>query len=336
VQLRSRDVRRLTGAANALTKRVGKRLHPPYILPMSSHPSPSAAPVTNVDEAIGFTLPERHARGRLVRLGPVLDRILSAHDYPAPIARILSEALTLTALLGAMLKDAGGQLTLQAQTEEGIVDLLVADYRGGEVRGYVRFDRERLTESTALPTLETLFGKGYLAITFDQAATKERYPGIVPLEGASLAEAAQSFFSQSEQIPSLVRLAVDDTGHVAGGLLLQHLPEGEEGRERLHTRLDHPEWEHVRILAETVRANELFDLDLPMESLLWRLFHEEEVRVLAAVPLVRGCRCSPEHVRGIIARFSAEEQTEMADESGTISVDCEFCSQCFPIALGDL
>jgi len=303
---------------------------------MSSNPSSAAAPVTNIDEAIGFTLPHRHARGRLVRLGPVLDQVLSAHAYPAPIARILSEALTLTALLGAMLKDAGGQLTLQAQTEAGIVDLLVCDYRGGEVRGYVRFDIERLAETPTLPNLEALFGKGYLAITFDQAATKERYQGIVPLEGASLAEAAQSFFAQSEQIPSLVRLAVDDTGHVAGGILLQHLPEGEEGRDRLHTRLDHPEWEHVRMLAETIRSNELYDLDLPVESLLWRLFHEEEVRVLAAVPLVRGCRCNPDHVRNVIARFSEEERAEMADENGVISVDCEFCSRSFPIPAGDL
>ena len=303
---------------------------------MSSNPSHASAPVTNLDEAIGFTLPQRHARGRLVRLGPVLDEILSAHEYPAPIARILSEALTLTALLGAMLKDAGGQLTLQAQTESGIVDLMVCDYRGGELRGYVRFDAERLAESATLPTLESLFGKGYLAITFDQEATRERYQGIVPLEGASLAEAAQSFFGQSEQIPSLVRLAVDDTGHVAGGLLLQHLPEGEEGRERLHTRLDHPEWEHVRALAETIRSSELLDLDLPVDALLWRLFHEEEeVRVLTAVPLVRGCRCSAEHIRGVIARFTPEERADMADENGVISVDCEFCSRSFPLAASD-
>src|SRR5437868_8902632 len=117
-----------------------------------------------VDAALGFALPERHARGRLVRLGPALAEILSAHAYPAPIARTLSEALVLTALLGATLKDAGGQLTLQAQTEAGIVDLLVADYKGGELRGYVRFDRERLAAEPGQPSLAALFGKGYLAI----------------------------------------------------------------------------------------------------------------------------------------------------------------------------
>ena len=256
---------------------------------MTPEDSTAAVLTANLDLALGFTIPHRNARGRLVRLGPLLGQILSAHDYPAPIARILSEALTLTALLGAMLKDAGGQLTMQAQTETGIIDLLVCDYKAGELRGYVRFDKDRLAEVPSLPSLFALFGKGYLAITFDQEVSKERYQGIVPLEGGSLAEAAQSFFSQSEQIPSLVRLAVDDTGHVAGGLLVQHLAEGEEGRERLHTRLDHPEWEHVLALAGTTKVSELVDQDLPLDALLWRLFHEEdEIRVLSAVELTKG------------------------------------------------
>jgi molecular chaperone Hsp33 len=303
---------------------------------MSSRPI-AAALTANLDEAVGFTIPGRSARGRVVRLGPLLDEILSSHDYPAPIARILSEAVTLTALLGAMLKDAGGQLTLQAQTESGIVDLLVADYRGGELRGYVRFDPDRLSGVASVPTLEALFGKGYLAITFDQALTGERYQGIVPLEGASLADAAQSFFAQSEQIPSLVRLAVNDTGHIAGGILVQHLPEGEEGRERLHTRLDHPEWQHVRILAETIKATELVDHALPLDALLWRLFNEEEeIRVLATIGLSKGCRCNFEHIRSVISRFPREERAEMVDQDGFISVDCEFCSRIFPISLSDL
>jgi molecular chaperone Hsp33 len=303
---------------------------------MASSNVNNAVAAANLDEAVGFALPARSARGRLVRLGPLLDDVLSAHDYPAPIARILSEALVLAALLGATLKEAGGQLTLQAQTEAGIIDLLVCDYKGGEIRGYVRFDAQRLADEP-LPSLFALFGKGYLAITFDQAVTRERYQGIVPLEGDSLAEAAQHFFSQSEQIPSLVRLAVNDTGHVAGGILIQHLAEGEEGRERLHTRLDHPEWEHVRLLAETIRANELFDQDLPLENLLWRLFHdEEEVRLLSSVPLSKGCRCTFEYVRDVIARFGAEERGQMVDHEGFISVDCEFCSRVFPIRLADL
>jgi molecular chaperone Hsp33 len=303
---------------------------------MTSPDFDTEARAANLDEALGFTIPGRNARGRLVRLGPLLGDILSAHDYPAPIARILSEALVLAALLGSLLKEAEGQLTIQAQTENGIVDLLVVDYRGGELRGYVRFDPARVAELPSHRDLAALFGKGYLAITFDHSEAEQRYQGIVPLEGSSLGEAAQNYFSQSEQLPSIVRLAVDDTGHIAGGILVQHLPEGEEGRDRLHTRLDDPEWEHVRVLAETIRGHELTDPALPLGEALWRLFHEEEVRVLDAVPLSRGCRCNFDHIRGVIARFAPAERAEMVDEDGFISVDCEFCSRVFPISLSDL
>jgi len=302
---------------------------------MSSSQFSEAEATANLDEALGFTIPARNARGRIVRLGPLLDHILSAHDYPAPIARTLSEALVLSALLGSLLKEEEGQLTLQAQTERGVVDLFVCDYKAGALRGYVRFDPARLA---ALPThrdLPALFGKGYLAITFDHPLAQERYQGIVPLEGTSLADAAQSYFSQSEQLPSVVRLAVDDTGRVAGGMLVQHLPEGEEGRDRIHTRLDHPDWEHVRILAETIRGAELTDADLPLDAALWRLFHEEEVRVLQTVPLAKGCRCNFEYIKGVIGRFAADERAGMVDEDGFISVDCEFCSRVFPISLSD-
>lgn len=291
--------------------------------------------MTGGNHALGFTLPARHARGRLVRLGPVLDTILNAHDYPPVIARLLAEALTLTALFGAMLKDAGGQLTLQAQTQNGIVDLLVADYAGGAIRGYVRHDADRLALAPAEPSLFALFGKGYLAITFDQAATRERYQGIVPLEGGSLAHAAESYFAQSEQIPSLVRLAVcvNDGRWTAGGILVQHLPEGEEGRDRIHTRLDHPEWDHVRALGETVKPGELTDASLPLDTLLWRLFHEEtEIRVTDPVSLAQGCRCDPDHIRNVIMRFAADERADMADADGVIQVDCEFCARSFPVS----
>ena len=292
--------------------------------------------LSHVDTTLGFTIPPRHARGRLVRLGPVLDAILSNHAYPPVIERLLAEALTLTALLGTTLKDAGGQLTLQAQSSGGVIDLLVCDYRGGEMRGYVRHDPDRLAEAPADPSLFALFGKGHLAITFDQALTGERYQGIVPLDGASLAQAAESYFSQSEQIPSLVRLAVVSRGiegHVAGGMLVQHLPEGEEGRERLHTRLDHPEWEHVHTLAATIAADELTDATLPLDRIAWRLFNEEaEVRVLPVAPISRGCRCSLDHIRDVLGRFPAEERAEMAEPDGLIRVDCAFCARSFPIA----
>jgi molecular chaperone Hsp33 len=288
----------------------------------------------NTDVALGVAIPSRNARGRIARLGPVVDSILASHEYPPAIERLLAEALTLTALLGALLKEPQGQLTLQAQTEGGVVDLLVCDYLGGELRGYVRHDAEKLANASEQPSLQELFGTGYLAITFDQPVAKERYQGIVPLEGKNLGEAAQSYFAQSEQIPSLVRLAAEKRGEhwFAGGLLLQHLPEGEEGRERLHTRLDHPDWPHVAILGGSVKAEELTDPALPLDDLIWRLFHEEdEVRTLAAVRLSRGCRCDPDYVRSVIARFPADEREAMVGDDGMIRVDCAFCSSSFSI-----
>jgi molecular chaperone Hsp33 len=294
-------------------------------------------PNTQLDTALGFTIPARHARGRLVRIGPLLDAILASHGYPPAIERVLADALMLTALLGSTLKQADGQLTLQAQAEGGVIDLLVADYRGGEMRGYVRFDADRLAEMPVDPSLFALFGKGYLAITFDQMLSGERYQGIVPLEGASLAEAAESYFSQSEQLPSLVRLStkhLPDGSHVAGGILIQHLPEGEEGRDRIHTRLDHPEWDHVRALAQTLTLEELTDPALALDRVLWRLFNEEEeVRTMEQVQLMRGCRCRPDHIRSVISRFPAEERAEMADDAGEIHVDCEFCAKRYSLAL---
>jgi molecular chaperone Hsp33 len=287
------------------------------------------------DVALGVTVPSRHARGRAARIGPTLDMILANHGYPPLIERLLAEALVLTALLGSLLKDPSGQLTIQAQTENGIVDLLVCDYKGGELRGYVRHDPDRLAEAGPHPTLFSLFGKGYLAITFDQPATEERYQGIVPLEGEGLGEAAQSYFTQSEQIPSIVRLAVrkEDAGWVAGGLMFQHLPEGEEGRERLHTRLDHPEWPHVATMVGSVKDEELVDRDLPLDDLIWRLLHEEdEVRTLEPVQLAKGCRCSPDYIASVIARFPPEDRAEMVGDDGLIRVDCAFCATSFPIA----
>ena len=287
------------------------------------------------DQIMGFTLPGRNARGRVVRLEGVLEQVLSAHDYPAPITHLLGEALVLGALMGGLLKGEQAQMTLQAQTNDGIVSLLVCDYRAGAVRGYCDFDAERLARLGANPTLSALFGKGYITITFETEG-RQRYQGIVPLEGDSLAEACEAYFSQSEQIPTLIRVAsrAGAGGRMAAGLLVQHLADGEEGRERLNVRLDHPDWEHVAVLAGTISHEELLDSALSLEGIVWRLFHEEEeVRVLAGAGLSRGCRCSNEHYATIIARFPPEEQQAMRNEDGVVVVDCAFCSRLFELAI---
>jgi molecular chaperone Hsp33 len=293
----------------------------------------------STDVALGVAIPARNARGRIARLGPVIDAVLANHKYPPVIEKLLAEALVLTALLGSLLKEREGQITLQAQTEAGIVELLVCDYLAGNLRGYIRFNPERLADAGPNPSLFALFGKGYLAITFDHPVRDERYQGIVPLEGENLAHAAQSFFAQSEQIPSIVRLEAEKRGDhwFGGGLLFQHLPEGEEGRDRLHTRLDHPDWPHVAVLAGSVKPEELTDPGLALDDLLWRLFHEEdEVRTLAAIHLDKGCRCDPAYVRSVLARFAAEEREAMVGDDGVIRVDCEFCSSSFAIEPGEL
>jgi molecular chaperone Hsp33 len=294
---------------------------------------------TFADEALGFAIPDRNVRGRLVRLGAALDDVLSAHAYPPVIEKLVAEALVLASLLGALLKDDAGQLTLQAQTQQGAVSLLVADYKAGAVRGYAQFDADRLAELGETPSLLGLFGKGFLAITFDQAVSGERYQGIVPLEGAGLAEAAEHYFAQSEQVPSLLHIAVrHDAGEgcIGAGMLLQHLPEGEVGRERLHVRHDHPDWEHVMILGRTLSDGELSDPALPLTDIAWRLFHEEpEIRAFPPVSIRKGCRCDPDHIHSVLARFGPAERAEMADERGVIAVDCAFCSKIFDIALKD-
>jgi molecular chaperone Hsp33 len=299
----------------------------------------ASQPETFGDQPLRFSLPGRHARGRLVRLDAVLAEILSAHAYPPLIEKTLAEALVLTALLGASLKQADGQLTMQAQTK-GAIRLLVCDYKDGALRGYLQFDAAAVAALPSDSTLFGLFGAGYLAITFDRALPVGegggRYQGIVPLEGASLSDAAEHYFVQSEQIPTTIRVGVShkDGRCIAGGLLVQHLPEGEEGRERLHVRLDHPEWEHVSVLASTTGADELCDPALPLEEIVWRLFHEEdEVLIESGSPLTKGCRCDMAHIRDVIAKFPPDDRAEMADDAGDIVVDCEFCSRRFPISL---
>lgn len=289
---------------------------------------------TFADQLLTFTLPERHVRGRLVRLDGVLHTILSAHDYPEPIRKLLAEALVLATLSGGLLKGDDSQVTIQAQTDDGIVQLLACDYRGGELRGYVQFDADRLAEIGDDTSLETLFGKGFLAVTFDLPASDQRYQGIVPLEGNSITAAFESYFAQSEQIPTLIRVHVDGSANhpVAAGILVQHLAEGEEGRERLHVRMDHPEWEHVAIITDTTQADELLDRTLSLETMLWRLFHEEEeIRVSPGDRISRGCRCTMVHFENVLARFPSEERAQMRNDDGIIMVDCAFCSRLFPI-----
>jgi molecular chaperone Hsp33 len=287
------------------------------------------------DRLLGFSLPARGARGRIVRLDGALGEILAAHAYPEPIARLLAETLALTALLGSLFRPEEGQLTVQASGEGGPVKLLVSDYREGALRGYASQDLDRrfvAADEGRSGLLSSLFGRGHLVISLDQTATADRYQGIVGLGDATLERAAQGYFADSEQLPTLVRLAAerDAAGRwTSGGMILQHVPRSELGSTRLHVDEGGPDWAHVLSLAGTVTDGELADAALPMETLLWRLFNEDEVRVLPDLPLVKGCRCRVEHIRQVLGQFPEAERAEMRNADGVISVDCEFCSRQF-------
>ncbi len=280
------------------------------------------------DLILPFQAEQADVLGRLVKLGPTVDTILSRHAYPDPVSRLLGEAVALTALLGASLKS-DGKLILQTTTD-GPVDLLVADYRvPGALRGYARFDVDRVATVEDEDDV-TLLGEGHLAMTIDRGLDTERYQGVVPLEGETLTEAADTYFRQSEQLPTFIRLAVarhyrsGEGGWTwrAGGLLIQKLTR--EGGIASPKEFEE-DWTRAKTLAETVEDHELLDPMLPPDRLLYRLFHEEQVRVYRAIPLETYCSCSRERVEELLARFSPEDLADMVID-GEVWVTCEFCN----------
>jgi molecular chaperone Hsp33 len=298
------------------------------------------------DHVIPFEVGPLDARGRVVVLEEILDGILGRHDYPEPVARLLAEACLIAVLLGSSLKFEG-KFILQTRTD-GPVDMLVADFTTpGSLRAYARFDADRLEALTSAGETapETLVGRGMLALTIDQGVYTQRYQGIVELDGTSLQEAAHSYFRQSEQIPTEIRLEVakvmrpgEGVHWRAGGLLVQFLPEaperlrmgdlhGGDGAPEVEAEVDDA-WREVQVLAATLEPGELIDPTIEPERLLYRLFHEHGVRVFAATPVADECSCSRERIRGILEGFSAEEITE-STEDGRISVSCEFCSKSY-------
>jgi molecular chaperone Hsp33 len=309
----------------------------------------------NLDDMVmPFAVPELDARGRIVRLGPALDDAISRHGYPEPVARVLAEAVALTALLGTSLKFEG-RFILQTQTD-GPISMLVVDFETpGRFRACLRHDARAIAAMGPRPETAGLLGKGTLAMTIDQGAHMSRYQGVVPLDAkASLEEAAHLYFAQSEQIPTQVRLAaalahrgsaagaVDTTPHWrAGGVLVQYLPDGAAERMPDLDPGDPPEgsalapdptsepdaWRTARLLAETTEDHEIIDPDIPAGALLYRLYHEQGVRVFEAQPLSHNCNCSKERIGGILTQLSQSEREGLDDDNGEILVTCEFCAQ---------
>jgi molecular chaperone Hsp33 len=276
-------------------------------------------------------------RGRLVRLGPSVDRILSQHDYPEPVAAVLGEAITLAVVLAGALKY-DGIFTLQTKSD-GPVRLIVADVSTeGAVRGYAQYDRERLDQVPApnlgsSPSVPELIGKGYIAFTVDQGEHTERYQGIVELVGATLAECAQHYFRQSEQIQAGIKLAAARSGAGgawrAGGLMLQRVPP--EGGYTVIADDVEDGWRRAMVLMSSATPAELVDPELSPHRLLYRLFHDEGVRVFETHPLEARCRCSKEWIGRILRSFPAEDIEDMRKDK-VITVTCEFCNTRYDFA----
>ena len=279
--------------------------------------------------------------GRVIRLGSVVDLVLSRHAYPDPVSHALGEALALTAMLGTALKTEA-KLILQTKTD-GPLDFLVADFVApGKLRGYANFDKAdaSLAETKGRGDQGALLGKGHVAMTIDPGSDRDRYQGIVPLDHEPLVDAAHTYFRQSEQLPTFIRLAVarhygPATGERqriwawrAGGLMIQQLPREGGKRDAIASEGDDEEnWNRARHLAATVEDHELLDPMLSPERLLYRLFHEEGVRVTPATTLAAECRCSRERIHGYLQHFGADEIEDMREPDGGVTVTCEFCSR---------
>lgn len=301
------------------------------------------------DAVMPFAIKPLGVRGRVVRLGSVLDDILSRHDYPMAASAVLAEAVALVAMFGAMLKF-DGKFILQTSTD-GPVSMLVADFVSpDQIRGYARVDTnalERLHASDTV-TAQSVIGNGHLAMTVDQGEDMERYQGIVGLQDATLSDAAHDYFRQSEQIPTLLRLAagplVGRSGQLdkwrAGAIMIQHLPEdggvspmqvysGDDPSGNSEPVVDEDDdWRKAKLLLETVEDHELIDPLLSSERVLYRLFHEDGVTVYPELKLQRYCSCSADRLKGILATMPDDDRAHMV-EGGKVDVKCEFCSAAY-------
>lgn len=302
------------------------------------------------DTVLPFAVTPLDVRGRVVRLGAVLDDILNRHGYPAPVQRLLGEAVVLTAMLGSALK-INGKLILQTASD-GPVSMVVVDFATpSDIRAYARFDEAAVAcaGATGAATSGALLGHGHLALTIDQGAHTTRYQGVVVLDGKSLEHTAHDYFAQSEQIPTRIRLAVAemvDRDHDgtrrhrwrAGGVMVQFLPDaldrvatrdlppGDAPDDvALHLPREDDAWLEARALIETVEDHELTDPTIGSERLLFRLFHERGVRIFDPLPLADHCGCSRDRVAQMLRGFSPEDRAEMIVD-GEIAVTCEFCS----------
>lgn len=290
-----------------------------------------AFPLPDDSHVLTFDLERASVRGRIVRVGKVLDNVLRPHNYPDIIERMVAETVTLALLLSSMLKYEG-IFILQAQGD-GAVRRLVADVTSGmEVRATAGFDEEKLQallRENPDPTIRELFGIGYMAFTVDQGEYMERYQGLVELAGNSLEDSIHHYFAQSEQIGTSIKMAArkNESGEWrSGAVMLQHVPDHSNIPQDAKPVSDG--WNRTQILLQTCTEDELLDEKLHDNTLLYRLFHEEGVRVFDPVPVKKGCRCTQEKLQGVLNMLTKDD-LDHAAQDGKIIMTCEFCNKDF-------
>jgi molecular chaperone Hsp33 len=299
------------------------------------------------DTVLPFQLDRTGTRGRVARLDGVLQTVLSQHDYPPSIEALIAEMSLLTALIGQTIK-LRWKLSLQVRGD-GPARLIATDYYGpgqnGEparIRAYASYDEARL-ESKGDPFDQ--IGKGYFAILIDQGEGMVPYQGITPISGGSLAACAETYFAQSEQIPTRFALSYgrsqqpgEELHWRAGGIMLQQMPEaspevsgggsGEDGLLQAEDILDEDAveaWSRVNILLDTAEEIEIIGPSVQPTDLLVRLFHEDEPRVFDAQSVEFGCTCSSDRVRQSLSIYSAKDIGHMVTNEGIVTADCQFC-----------
>jgi molecular chaperone Hsp33 len=288
------------------------------------------------DFVLPFDISQAGVRGRLVRLDLSSARALSAHALPEAASRVAGETLALSAILGTALK-LDGRLTVQTKSD-GPLDLVAADYYGEAddkergIRGFARLDQDRYA-GLGHPGFADLVGRGSLAITIEPRRGGNAYQGIVALSEEGIAQSAETYFAQSEQLPTVLRLAAAPLYRAgekqphwrAAGIMLQMTPDTIKpgaAPEEIQTNDD---WQRLSLLLKTVEDIELLDTALAPETVLWRLFHEDEVRVQPALPIAFRCDCAPDRIAQVLNSYGPEERADLADPDGIIRARCEFC-----------
>ncbi len=329
-------------------------------------PSPIRPQLQDDDLVMPFRIENAEAGGRLVRLGPAIDEILTRHDYPEKVSKVVGEALLLVAMFGSMIKDRQSdkhapsdqveRFILQTQSD-GAINLIVADYvHPGHLRGYARFDVDKLESLDDETLASQLLGKGHLAMTIDRGPDTDRTQGIVSLDNEGphmgLSGAANHYFEQSEQLPTFIQLSMarhfdtlqEDSGNGSNGwqwrggaLMVQKLtfvgghktPDPE--LDPKSTEADQDSWNRINILSQSLKDHELLDPLLPIPDLLYRLYHEDGVRIFNPQKISAACSCSSKNVTRMLNGFSVPEQREMVEGDGKIHITCEFCNRAYEL-----